>query len=67
MSEPFNLSQAQDGAERMALMVAQYYDTLIRQGMPQEVATQLAQGYQMALFQLFLGLVTIKQQKGGAA
>lgn len=45
MSEPFDLSKMQDGAERMALMQAQFYDTLVRSNIPPEIAVALAQHY----------------------
>lgn len=46
-----DISRIQEMAERDALMAAQYYQTLIRAGLPVYTAVQLTLGYQLAHFQ----------------
>lgn len=48
----FDMSQAEEASERLALMVAQYYGALIRNGVPESVAAQLSAHYQQQMLQL---------------
>lgn len=56
MSDPFDLSKAQDSAERMALLAAQFYGGLIRSDVPGAVAERLTAAYLQVIAQLSLGM-----------
>jgi hypothetical protein len=64
MSQPFDLSKAQDSAERMALTQAHYYTTLVRSGVPPEQAVQLAMHYIATVLQFGAQLNRL-QKPGG--
>lgn len=66
MSQPFDLSRAQDSAEGLALTQAHYYETLVRNGVPPEHAVQMAIHYIAAFLQLGAQLAARKQPDGGA-
>jgi hypothetical protein len=46
------IEQAQESSERMALIVAQYYDALCRNGVPHEVAERLTLQYQDGILRM---------------
>lgn len=42
-----DISEAQDGIESMAILMASYYSALIRNGMPEEMAQRLTEIFQV--------------------
>lgn len=50
------IEQAQQLAEHVAIMVAQYYDALLRNRVPKAVAERLAMHYQEEYFKLIVAL-----------
>lgn len=50
------IEKAQQLAEHVAIMVAQYYDALLRNRVPKAVAERLAMHYQEEYFKMLLAL-----------
>lgn len=55
MSDDLNISQAEAGIEAFGLLIAHYYDTLVRSGMPVETAATLTLAYQQQQLQQAAG------------
>jgi hypothetical protein len=56
-----DISKAQGGAETIALIVAQYYQTLKRENVPSDVAQMLTAHYQESIFKQLVGQQTLNQ------
>jgi hypothetical protein len=56
-----DISKAQGGAETIALVVAQYYQTLKRENVPDDVAQMLTSQYQAQLLQQAIGQQVLGQ------